>query len=237
MGECVDCGTSGVFLRTGKNGLCQGCQDGVRDRFESEKQRLKEAVIFAGVLTNPRDQALHLRRAMASLRALRKCEDFGCGPVKPDLHAISRALSERLQALEAEREDDAGGEPVDALPVGGFAPVERRRHRREGDRRRARRKPEALPVQLGKGRVRALATDISAGGACIHSPVSRPPGTRVGVTLHFTQGPIAAEGLVRWARPVGRRAPDTGPALLGLEFEAPLQAGHVPRRTRRHPSG
>lgn len=220
MGACVDCGASGLFLLTSKEGLCRDCRQAVRSRFEAERKRLKDALVVAEVSREPGDQALHLRRAMKCLRVLAACEDRGCGPLKPELRAVARSVSARLQELAVVRGDDAGRPSFrEVPPAEPAAPAEPEFPREE--RRRARRRSEALPVRLGKGRIRALTMDASAGGLGVHSPVPQRPGVRIPLVLHRPEGPVPLEGLVRWVRPAGRSNGLAGAVVMGLEFSNP----------------
>jgi hypothetical protein len=218
MGACLDCGTSGVFLRTSKQGLCTTCKAAVERRYEAEKRRLQEAVLFAGALRDPQDQAPYLRQALGSLRALRACEAFGCGPMKLDLGATARSLSARLRVIGGAPKEAGADRPLLTPPTREGSGAAKGQLGSEGERRRARRKAETLPVRLGKGGLRALATDTSPGGLCVHAPVFESAGTRVRLILQLPRGLMATEGVVRWARRAGWRDQEEGPAVMGFEL-------------------
>ncbi len=218
MAVCAECGTSQLFMSWTEVALCGPCARATRERVAGETKRLQDALLFAETMVNPRDQERYLQRANESLRKLVAYERLGLGPEHLDvgrereaLAAQMRALREREAGTADRREVVVGASTADGLASASASPSYEKQ-------RSTPRKAKALPVRLGKGRTRALAIDISADGLCIHSPVTQIPGSTVDVLLGTAQGPVAAKGIVRWARPAGREDLRTGPTMLGIEF-------------------
>jgi len=73
-------------------------------------------------------------------------------------------------------------------------------------------------VLLNPGGIRATLENISMGGLFLSTPRVRPRGSRVRIILNTPDGPVQAEGVVRWAR---NHAPGGADGLLpgmGIEF-------------------
>ncbi|MBE0618555.1 MAG: PilZ domain-containing protein, partial [Proteobacteria bacterium] len=72
-------------------------------------------------------------------------------------------------------------------------------------------------VLLDPGGIRATLENISLGGLFLSTPRVRPPGSKVRVVLNTPEGPVQAEGVVRWSRdelvPVS-----PSPLGMGIEF-------------------
>lgn len=224
MAKCEGCHRAGVFLRTNQ-GLCGSCEEERQGKIEKEKDRLKEALIYSQCLTEVRDRVLHLKRALQSARVLCEYERLGY-PMRPSAKGLVSKLTEKLEALDPRGPEAVStAEGVDDWPVGTTQagkdlPTAISGGAAEGERRRSHRKHEAYLVQLERG-VRALSEDISARGVRVNAPLLQEPGARVRVTVHVPEGPVTTEGIVRWARRLGRTGNAYGRAVMGLEFSTP----------------
>lgn len=214
MRTCSHCGVPSVSFWTTRVALCQNCEKKVKDRLREEEQKLKDALLFVEALTNPQDRLRYLQEAVDSLRALTAAERLGYASVEPDVRAsvLAQWMSLQSQSRQSAADhEDSLSEQVQTVTVmtsPGFGK----------ERRRDQRTRQALPVRLGKERIRALAVDRSPRGVCIHAPVYKRPGTCTGVILHMPQRLIAEEGVVRWARAAGLDDLERGPCLMGIEF-------------------
>jgi hypothetical protein len=216
----------------------------VRAEFETERARIKEALIFARCLKDPRDKVIHLRRAMNSVRTLASYERLGYARMQPSPKALAALMEEKLQEVSAELEQDttAGSrarqtwarQALEEVSGGsgrsGVSPDsdDRQEIRRAGrpelaeDRgtRRAKRQRVAFIVEVERG-TPAMTEDLSPQGLCVRTPQLRRAGTRMHLTLHAREGPVTTEGIVRWARDLNPAGLGPAQALMGLEFSTP----------------
>lgn len=87
------------------------------------------------------------------------------------------------------------------------------------DRRRAPRARVHCLVLLQPGGIRATLENLSKGGLCLRAPRLRAPGNQVRLLLSTPQGPVQAEGIVRWIRRDGTTSDGTDSrAGMGIEF-------------------
>ncbi len=85
----------------------------------------------------------------------------------------------------------------------------------DGNSRKSVRKSVRCFVVLEPGGIRATLENLSTGGLFLHAQRLRPTGSRVRVILSTADGPLPAEGIVRWVRK-GNGALETGG--MGIEF-------------------
>jgi hypothetical protein len=84
--------------------------------------------------------------------------------------------------------------------------------------RRAERKPVHCFVLLEPGGIRATLGNLSTGGLLLHARRLRPPGSRVRLILSTTEGPLQAEGVVRWVQKGAQPRDASDSTGMGIEF-------------------
>lgn len=90
--------------------------------------------------------------------------------------------------------------------------------RESRDNRRAVRESVHCLVLLEPGGIRGTLENLSTGGLFLHASRLRPPGSRVRLLLSTAQGPMAAEGVVRWVKKGGSGDRFRPAAGMGIEF-------------------
>ena len=242
MSRCRHCARSGVLLRTSRQGLCKRCNEEIEKNVEVERERIKEALIFVGILKDPRDRTLHLQRAMGSVRTLSRYEQLGGFESKPSPKALLDLLAEKLREIREEQR--AGNESGSKAPT--LQAVERwpelevspqaspalnatsQRKPRPNDveetrnrgTRRATRVPASLRVQVDSD-TRAQTEDVSPEGLRVRSVLRLKPGTRVDLALDAPEGVVTTQGMVRWTQLLKRSGDRSTQTVMGLEFVTP----------------
>jgi len=240
MSQCRECTRSGWLVWTNVRGVCPRCDREMRGQVEAERDRVKEALIFAGVLKSPRDRSIHLGRAIDGVRALVRYEARGCGEIHPRPGELLKVLERRWEETRGEtgfppaagaREqgspEGAGRAGEEASSAATRGAVGLRQVPEPWERRRSTRHAAGAVDQVRVSGVRARAEDVSARGVRVGSPFVRRAGSRVELTFQTPAGRVAAQALVRWVLPFG--AAQGGKGEMGLELlgqEAPL-AGYL----------
>lgn len=231
MAQCKHCGQSGLLLRTNTQGICKSCDAQVRERVEEERERIREALIFARCLKSAQDRMLHLRRAMDSVRVLTRYEKLGYCEIRPSPTALGAMIDERLEEVRLEQVGAGGGALQAAAPEPAVGSVRAAPRARPWERRREVRRRAGFPVGVEPGGIRATAEDVSDRGVRVSSTRLRRPGQRMRLTLHTAAGPVPAEGVVRWAQRPQAAGVDAGRVAMGFEFyDLPEQAVGLLRR-------
>ncbi len=237
MAQCRECSRAGWWVWINGRGVCSPCDRDLRSRAEAQRERVKEALIFARVLRSPRDRSFHLLRARDGVRVLSRYEEQGCGEIHPRPADLLKVIEGKLEELRDEHGLPlAAGAPGEwkvagTRGIGGDGEFSESMSTRgvEGDpepweRRRSPRRSAGSVGQVRVAGVRARAEDVSAGGVRVRSPFVRRAGSRVELSFQTPGGRVMTQALVRWALPL--RAAAGGKGEMGLELlgvEDPLK--------------
>lgn len=236
MGRCKLCGKEGWTVRTGREGLCGACGTSVRAEVTSRTQHVKDALVFIRCARDPNtalplcDEAIehahhlvaferrgigHLRPVPSSLLAMLQAKREELAAEIRAAHALRPSQGLAPEAPSASESAPQGAASEDA-GAGDDAWWAWKAEDEGGGASSARPSRERLHclVLLDPGGIRATLENISMGGLFLSTPRLRPAGSRVRVILSTPQGPLQAEGVVRWTRP----EPSAEPTGMGIEF-------------------
>jgi uncharacterized protein (TIGR02266 family) len=230
MGRCKLCGKEGWMVRIGREGLCGACGPSVRAEVASRTERVKEALVFIRCARDPSTALPLCDEAIEHARHLVSFEKRGLSHIRPvpsSLLAMLEAKREELAAeIRAARAPRPAQSPAPETPTGAETPsvadAEGSAWWAWKDEEAGETPAGARPIRerlhclvlLDPGGIRATLENISMGGLFLSTPRVRPPGSRVRVILNTPQGPMQAEGVVRWTRP----EVTAGPTGMGIEF-------------------
>ncbi len=211
MAKCTSCGRSGVLSRIGPGGLCRACHTQLCKGVDAEKERIRESLVWERCLQSPRDRVLHLRRALASARALARYERLGCREIRPDPVGLTALLEKKLTQAETFAREQGVPVPKDL--------VLSKAEGSSGESRKARRRPVKMLVRVDPGGVRALAEDLSTRGIRIQCRFAGRVGQHVQLTVYAPSGPAMGGGQVRWSRPVGPLGSAATRNRMGVQWD------------------
>ncbi|MEW6488974.1 MAG: PilZ domain-containing protein [Thermodesulfobacteriota bacterium] len=218
------------MVRTGREGLCGGCRPLVRAEVASRTERVKDALVFIRCARDPNTALPLCDEAIEHARHLVSFEKRGLSHIRPVpssllamLEAKREELAAEIRAAHAPR--SAQGPAPETSPDAETPPAadsegnawwawkDEEAGEAPAGARPTRERLHCL-VLLDPGGIRATLENISLGGLFLSTPRMRPLGSRVRVILNTPQGPLQAEGVVRWTRP----EVTSGPTGMGVEF-------------------
>lgn len=241
MARCRRCGSSGWTVRTDALGLCRPCGTAIQADARAALARVKESLVFLRCARTPDSVVEICDACLRELAPLVEYERRGVVSANPKPSALAAMLAaRRSEALAGGVASPAGGPPAKPSPPRAEAAAAPRGEPPadgsdwwawdldDEDRaidlqrlseppeppRRPPRKAVRCFVLLEPGGIRATLENLSEGGLFLRAGRLRPPGSRVRLLLSTSEGPLAAEGTVRWVRPEGGKEA----AGMGIAF-------------------
>ncbi len=244
MAKCRRCARSGWTIRTDSTGLCRTCGTTIQADVQGTLARVKASLVYLRCARTP-DSILEICDAsLKALSPLLDYERRGLVSVTPKPSALVAMLTAKRNEALAEGtfpspaepaaqepatppEPDAAPEAAPASPGDGSDWWAWKLEEEDLDialdgiteddetTRRSVRKNVRCFVVLEPGGIRATLENLSTGGLFLQAQRLRPTGSRVRVILSTAEGPLPAEGVVRWVRKGNGTLETSG---MGIEF-------------------